>query len=841
MRRIVIVVCVVVGIIILAALLLPFIVNVNRYRPQIQAELQQKLNRPVTLGKLSLRILPLSVRVNGITIGESPQFPSQRPFATANEVYASASLLSLLRGAPELKEVTLDNPQIELIRNAQGVWNYSTLGTNAAPGSNATPPPGSTAKPNGSTPQPSKNEGTSFTLSQLKIVDGQVGLTNQFTHQPRTVYQHINLTLSGFAPNKAFDTDLAVQFPGSGKQTLAFNGKVGPLKPGDAAATPVTGKISIQDVSLAGINSLVPNTVPAQTDAVLTGTADVNTTNEILSVKGNLNANNAVVRGYKVDYPIKANYDLSDDRKRDVLQVKSMTVQLGPTPVSLSGWMNSSTAPATMDLHVSTTNASLAQISQVAGAFSESAQGLKGTGSITLNVDVKGPADAAKLNYSGTGSFSNASLTSPSLTKPLLIHSANIQFAQNGAGISNLVASLGSTSIQGNLSATNFSAPQLKFALSAGTIDVGELEQITNPPAPAAAQHQNIPQPSAAPKPAASSAPAAKKPSFVETLTGSGTLAANTLKSQDIVLTNVRTNVTLNRGVIQLQPLTADLFGGKGAGSLTLDVRPATPLCAINAKLSSVDTNSLLSAVSSVKNTLYGTLAADANVNFALASSNELARTLNGTLGFDVANGELKNVNILNEISKVGKFVGATPAQKGSGTALSKLAGTFDIKNGVATTNNLVATLAEGSLSANGSLNLADQGLNMHVSAVLASGASKVVGGTGIGGYLNTALANNKGELVIPAIVTGTLAHPVFVPDVQAIAKMKLSHLLPTTGDPGKLASGILGSAIGGKGGTAGSIINGILGGSKNQQNGQQKQQPNNGLGGLLNKLGKKK
>src|SRR5579875_3838969 len=115
MRRIVIVVCVVVGIIILGLILLPFIVNVNRYRPQIQAELQQKLNRPVTLGTLSLRILPLSIKVNGITIGESPQFPSQRPFATADKVYASASLLSLLRGAPELKDVTLNNPQIELI------------------------------------------------------------------------------------------------------------------------------------------------------------------------------------------------------------------------------------------------------------------------------------------------------------------------------------------------------------------------------------------------------------------------------------------------------------------------------------------------------------------------------------------------------------------------------------------------------------------------------------------------------------------------------------------------------------------------------------------------------
>ncbi len=826
MRRIVIAVCVVIVIIFIAILLLPSILNVNRYRPQIQAELQQKLNRPVTLGNLSLRIIPLSIRVNGVTIGEAPQFPSSRPFATANEVYASASLLSLLRGAPELKDVTLDNPQIELIKNAQGIWNYSTVGASG------TPPPNGTTN----NTKPSNQGGTPFTLNQLKIVDGQVGLTDALAHQPRSVYKHINLTLSGFAPNKAFNTDLAVQFPGQGKQTLEFNGQVGPLQPGNAAATPVTGKINIQQVSLAGINSLAPGTVPPQTDAVATGSADVNTTNETLSVKGNLSLNDAMVRGYKVDYPITADYNLSDNRQQDLTQINSMAVKLGPTPLSLSGSINSSTTPANVDLHVSTTNASLAQISQIAGAFSESAQGLKGTGSLSLNMSVKGPADATKLTYSGTGSLANASLTSPALTKPLLVHSANIQFAQNGAGISNLVASLGTTSIQGNLSASNFAAPDLKFALSAGTIDTGELEQITSPP-PAKANNKS--QPAAQPT---SSAPAAKKPSLVDTLTGSGTLSANTIKAQDIILTNVRTNVKLNKGVIQLQPLTSDLFGGKESGAVTLDVRPATPLCSINAKLSGVDTNSLLSAVSSVKNTLYGTLAADANVNFALASSAELPRTLNGTLGFNVANGELKNVNILSEISKVGKFVGAAPAQKGTGTTLSKLSGTFDIKNGVATTNNLVAAMSDGSLSGTGSLNLADQGINMHVNAVLASGASKAVGGTNIGGYLNTALANNKGELVIPAIVTGTMAHPVFVPDVQAIAKMKLSHLLPTTGNPGSLASGILGSALGSKGGGAGGIVNGILGGGKSQQNGQNnQQQQKNNLNSLFNKFGKKK
>src|SRR6202012_1779043 len=103
--------------------------NINKFRPRIQAELQNKLGRSVTLGELHLHLLPLSIKVDGLSVGEAPTFPSPNPFATAKEVYVSAGLFSLLRGEPQIKEVTLDDPQIELIRNAAGGWNFATLGT----------------------------------------------------------------------------------------------------------------------------------------------------------------------------------------------------------------------------------------------------------------------------------------------------------------------------------------------------------------------------------------------------------------------------------------------------------------------------------------------------------------------------------------------------------------------------------------------------------------------------------------------------------------------------------------------------------------------------------------
>jgi hypothetical protein len=202
----------------------------------------------------------------------------------------------------------------------------------------------------------------------------------------------------------------------------------------------------------------------------------------------------------------------------------------------------------------------------------------------------------------------------------------------------------------------------------------------------------------------------------------------------------------------------------------------------------------------------------------------DIARTLNGLLNFNVTNGQLKNINILNELSRVGKFLNGSGAASGKGTTLQKLSGTLNIKDGLATTNNLIATMNEGSLSATGSLNLANQGLNLHMNAVLAKGFSSAVGGSGIGGFLNTALANNQGELVLPVVVTGTTDHPLFAPDVAAMAKMKMSHLLPTAGDPSKL--------------TVGSVLGGMFGPQSGQQKNQNQPNP---LDSLFNQLGKKK
>jgi AsmA protein len=204
-----------------------------------------------------------------------------------------------------------------------------------------------------------------------------------------------------------------------------------------------------------------------------------------------------------------------------------------------------------------------------------------------------------------------------------------------------------------------------------------------------------------------------------------------------------------------------------------------------------------------------GTLNLDLHAagQLATASSAEMAKALNGTMKVALNNVRYSGVDIDHEFAKIADFKNGNQADKGY-TDISKVTGDILIKSGVAQTNNLQALLNLGTINCTGTANLADQGLNMHVTAVLSKQTAQSMGG--IGGLMSTALTDSSGQLVIPAIVTGTFQHPHYAPDLQQIAQMKL-----------KGVGGILGGLLGQKSGT----------GQTNQQN-----NPVNQLMGLFGK-----
>jgi len=223
-----------------------------------------------------------------------------------------------------------------------------------------------------------------------------------------------------------------------------------------------------------------------------------------------------------------------------------------------------------------------------------------------------------------------------------------------------------------------------------------------------------------------------------------------------------------------------------------------------------------------------GTINIDGRITGPVKSitSEDVLRVLNGSANLNFNNVRLNGTDIAHQLAAIAGF--ARPGEGDHGfTNISRMTGNILVTNGVARTNNLQALLDVGNVSATGTANLVTEALNLSVSAVLSKAMSQQVGGTSIGGYMNTALANNQGEIVIPVLVTGTFKNPRFAPDLQKLAQMKLKGLVPNFDNPGGAASGILGTLLGQKG-------------NQTQQPQQQQQQPQNGVQQLLDLFGKK-
>jgi hypothetical protein len=548
-------------------------------------------------------------------------------------------------------------------------------------------------------------------------------------------------------------------------------------------------------------------------------------------LNGRVSARDLLISGKELPQPVKISaIDLT--LAPDVIRSNEFAASTGSTNVNVNFALSQyTTNNSIISAGLKAPNARIAEILNIGKAAGVSAlEGISGDGALSLDVRAQGPTkNMSALAFSGSGKIQEAKLQLPSLTKPVTIHNSDIVFSENSVALDKVSAAVGGTNATGSLTLKNFAEPQVKFALNADKINVVELQQLTAAPPPAKRTSktkdfwQIVPDASAETGPAS-----ADGASLLNKMTGSGTLNVGTLLYDDLVLNNVHSDVTLDHGLIKLNPLTADVYGGKETGNITLDLRPAQPVYTVNLKTDKVDANKLVSSVSSVKQTLYGLLAANVNASFSSTSADSIARSLNGKMDMNLTNGKLMHVDLMHELASVGKFLGGQQGAAQGFTNILQLTGNFDVKNGVATTNNLKALVDGGTLSGTGLINLADQSLNMHVTAVLNKAMSQRVGGTQVGGFMNTALANNQGELVLPVIVTGNFQHPVFAPDVQQIAQMKLQNLLPTSKDPSQLTSGILGQLLGGKGQT---------GGASGQSTGQQK----GGLQGVLDALGGKK
>ena len=116
----------VVGVLIVALVTLPFLIDMNAYKPGIIAEAKQATGRDLAIeGPIQLSLLPLPVvRLNGVRFA-SPPDAKDPSMVEAKSIAVRLSLLALITGSIEATEATLVAPRINLEVDAAGQANWA--------------------------------------------------------------------------------------------------------------------------------------------------------------------------------------------------------------------------------------------------------------------------------------------------------------------------------------------------------------------------------------------------------------------------------------------------------------------------------------------------------------------------------------------------------------------------------------------------------------------------------------------------------------------------------------------------------------------------------------------
>ena len=264
------------------------------------------------------------------------------------------------------------------------------------------------------------------------------------------------------------------------------------------------------------------------------------------------------------------------------------------------------------------------------------------------------------------------------------------------------------------------------------------------------------------PKPAGGAAPPQAKPeepidlSGLKALNLKGDLKIEQLIASNVKLEKVHLGVKAAGGKVDAEPLTADLYQGKLAG--TASVNANSNRFALKADLGGVALGPMLK--DALNNDMLegkGNIALDVQTDGNTVSA--MKKALAGNAKLSLKDGGLKGVN-LDDLIRKARRQQAAPAQSAGRTDLSELSASFVIKNGVAHNDDLSAKSPLLRLSGAGDVDIGANAINYLAKAAVVASSS------GQGGK---ELADLQG-ITVPVKISGPLDAPQIVPDLRAAA-----------------------------------------------------------------------
>lgn len=242
--------------------------------------------------------------------------------------------------------------------------------------------------------------------------------------------------------------------------------------------------------------------------------------------------------------------------------------------------------------------------------------------------------------------------------------------------------------IEGQITLINNKTKNINYSLNLDRID---LDRYLPPPTTQTSSFGIIPTAIAAAKPA---------PLFpvdlLRSFDMSGDIKAGQVIMNRLQIDNINTKINQQQGYLKIEPIKGDAYDGKYLGHIHIDARRAngnSPLISVNESLTNVNIDPVIKIITG-KEALSGTGNVSAVLNTRGQSIAALKKALNGEVKLSLIDGAIKTVSmaktILDSYSQHTNKSKATPRDGKDGTPFTNMKSSFQVRNGVMHSNDLV-------------------------------------------------------------------------------------------------------------------------------------------------------
>lgn len=317
MNRTLRIVGIVVVVLILVVLIAPFLIPVDKFRPTIEEKASQALGRKVQLGNLSLSLISGSLAAESLSVGDDPKF-SKSPFLTAKSIKVGVEILPLIFSKTlNVTGITIESPEVVLLHNGAGQWNYATLG-------------GAAAK------SPQTQASTSpadLSVQKFSLKDGRI-IVGSTANQKRSTYDHVSVVASNVSMTSKFPVTVTADLPAGGKFKL--DGTAGPIDQTDASITPIDAKLDVTSLDLASTGFVDAS---AGLGGLLDVSANFSSQNGEAESKGNAKISKAlfIAGGSSAGVPVTVDFNTKYNLRKNTGVLEPSTLKIGSAAAHLNG------------------------------------------------------------------------------------------------------------------------------------------------------------------------------------------------------------------------------------------------------------------------------------------------------------------------------------------------------------------------------------------------------------------------------------------------------------------------------------------------------------------------